>query len=114
MAAPVEKERSVMDRVRAGELTLADIVPVKAAAPERAEGFRQETVEMETPREERTPAPRREGRRAAREEEKPAERNLAVERPTRSDDFDVAFEEETAPQKGAGKKKKGGDEDFLF
>jgi hypothetical protein len=62
---------------------------------------------LEAPREEKTPAPRK--------EEKPAQRDLAAERPARSDDFDVAFEEAGAPaQKSAGKKKKGGDEDFLF
>lgn len=167
MAAPVEKERSVMDRVRAGELTLADITPVRVGVaetskvsamaesrgilpafsaekqsyreaiqtPERT-GFGVETsgtgnrgleTEMEAPRKERTPAPRREGKRAAREEEaapkeeapaqeeKPAKRNLAAERPVKSDDFDVAFEEASAPaQKSAGKRKKSGDEDFLF
>jgi len=133
MAAPVEKERSVMDRVRAGELSLADITPVKIGAPERASEFRKETaapgIEMETPRE--APAARTEekprgGRRAVREEEpgmeeaperkeKPATRNLAAEKPVKSDEFDIAFEEESAPaQKSAGKKKKGGDEDFLF
>jgi hypothetical protein len=148
MANPVEKERSVMDRVKAGELSLADITPVKIGVvetskvsasyreaiqtPERASEFRKETaaetVEMEAPRE--APAARREGKRAAREEGQPAQeekpemeaapaqggkRDLAAERPVKSDEFDVAFEEESAPvQKSAGKKKKGDDEDFLF
>lgn len=147
MANPVEKERSVMDRVRAGELTLADIVPVKLAVaetskvsasyreaiqtPERPAGFGKETIEMEAPQE--RAAARREGRRAAREEErpaardekpemeeapareeKPAKRNLASV-PVKSDEFDIAFEEEGAPvRKSGGKKKKGGEEDFLF
>ncbi|MFA5411911.1 MAG: hypothetical protein WC350_01020 [Candidatus Micrarchaeia archaeon] len=124
MARPVEKERSVMDRVRAGELTLADITPVKVGAPERASEFAKET-EVEAPREERA-ATRREERRAAREEErpeieeataqeeKPAKRNLASV-PVKSDEFDIAFEEAGAPvQKSEKKKKKGSDEDFLF